>query len=106
MRIAILGNGRMGKRISELARKRGHIIACVSSSKKPAHTLELNNTDVAIDFSTPISALKNISHAINSGIPVSSAILSAVIGVSLFRISFICFPKVLAVPLGLSNFWI
>jgi len=72
MKIAILGNGRMGKHISELAKKRGHIIACVSSSKKPAHTLEFNTTDVAIDFSTPTSALTNISHAINNSIPVIS----------------------------------
>ena len=72
MKIAILGNGKMGKRISELARKRGHIIACVSSSKKPAHTLGLNTTDVAIDFSTPTTAFENISHAINSGIPIIS----------------------------------
>ena len=72
MKIAILGNGRMGKHISELAKKRGHTIACVSSSKKPAHTLDLSTTDVAIDFSTPASALTNIRHAINSGIPVIS----------------------------------
>jgi len=72
MKIAILGNGRMGQHISKLAKKRGHTIACVSSSKKPAHTLDLSTTDVAIDFSTPTSALTNISHAINSGIPVIS----------------------------------
>ena len=72
MKIAILGNGKMGQHISELAKKRGHTIACASSSKKPTHTLELNIADVAIDFSTPTSALTNISHAINSGIPVIS----------------------------------
>ena len=72
MKIAILGNGRMGQHISELAKKRGHTIACISSSEKPAYTLDLSTIDVAIDFSTPTSALKNISHAINSGIPVIS----------------------------------
>jgi 4-hydroxy-tetrahydrodipicolinate reductase len=72
MKITILGNGKMGKHISELAKKRGHTITCVSSSEKPVHTLELNTADVAIDFSTPTSALTNISHAINSGIPVIS----------------------------------
>ena len=72
MKIAILGNGKMGKHISELAKKRGHTIACTSSSEKPAHTLDLSTTDVAIDFSTPTSALTNIRHAINSGIPVIS----------------------------------
>ena len=72
MKIAILGNGRMGQHISKLAKKRGHTITCVSSSEKPAHTLDLKTTDVAIDFSTPTSALTNISHAINSSIPVVS----------------------------------
>jgi len=72
MKIAILGNGRMGKRISQLATEKGHQIICTSDSKTPANTLNLSTTDVAIDFSTPISALTNISHAINSGIPVIS----------------------------------
>jgi 4-hydroxy-tetrahydrodipicolinate reductase len=72
MKIAILGNGRMGQHISKVAKKRGHTITCISSSEKPAHTLDLSTTDVAIDFSTPTSALTNISYAINSGIPVIS----------------------------------
>jgi 4-hydroxy-tetrahydrodipicolinate reductase len=72
MKITILGNGRMGKRISELAKERGHTIVSISSSKKPAHTLDLSIADVAIDFSTPTTALTNISHALNSGIPVIS----------------------------------
>jgi len=72
MKIAILGNGRMGKRISELAIERGFKIVCNSSSEKPATTLNLSSADVAIDFSTPTTAFENISHAINSGIPVVS----------------------------------
>ena len=72
MKIAILGNGRMGKRISELAIERGHTIVCSSSSAKPTTSLELRTADVAIDFSTPITAFENISHAINTGIPIVS----------------------------------
>ena len=72
MNIAILGNGRMGKRISELATKKGHTIVATSSSEKPANTLDFSSTDVAIDFSTPSTAFENISHALNSGIPVIS----------------------------------
>ena len=72
MKIAILGNGKMGKRISQLATERGCQIICTSDSKTPANTLDLSIADVAIDFSTPTSALANISHAINSGIPVVS----------------------------------
>ena len=72
MKIAILGNGRMGKRISELAAERGHAIVVVSSSEKPTHTVDVSTADVAIDFSTPNTAFNNISHALESGIPVIS----------------------------------
>jgi 4-hydroxy-tetrahydrodipicolinate reductase len=72
MKIAILGNGRMGKQISELAKERGHSIVVVSSSEKPAHTLDVSCADVAIDFSTPTTAFNNISHALKGGIPVIS----------------------------------
>ena len=72
MKIAILGNGRMGKRISKLAIEKGYTITCNSSSDKPANTLNLSTADVAIDFSTPTTAFEDISHAINSGIPVVS----------------------------------
>ena len=72
MNIAILGNGRMGKRISELATEKGHTIVATSSSEKPANILDLSSADVAIDFSTPSTAFENISNALNSGIPVIS----------------------------------
>jgi 4-hydroxy-tetrahydrodipicolinate reductase len=72
VKIAILGNGKMGKRISKLAIDKGFTIICKSSSEKPATTLNLSDADVAIDFSTPTTAFENISHAINSGIPVVS----------------------------------
>lgn len=72
MKIAILGNGRMGKRISELAIDRGYTIVCNSSSEKPATSLNISKADVAIDFSTPTTAFENISYAINNGIPVVS----------------------------------
>jgi len=72
MKIAILGNGRMGKRISELAKERGHAVVAVSSSEKPTQTLDISAADVAIDFSTPTTAFNNISHALESSIPVIS----------------------------------
>ena len=72
MKIAILGNGKMGKQISDLAKERGHAIVAVSSSEKPAHTLDISSADIAIDFSTPATAFNNISHALESGIPVVS----------------------------------
>ena len=58
MNIAILGNGKMGKEVSIIAKERGHVITCVSSSKKPIHNLNLKNTDLAIEFSTPSTAFE------------------------------------------------
>ena len=72
MKIAILGNGKMGKKISELAIKKKHTVVCISNSKNPARLIDLSIADVAIDFSTPSTAFENVSHAINSGIPVVS----------------------------------
>lgn len=72
MNIAILGYGKMGKIISELATKLGHVIICTSDSNNPAISLDLSIADVAIDFSTPNTAFENISHAIKSGVPVIS----------------------------------
>jgi len=72
MKIAILGNGKMGKKITELSIKKGHSVVCISSSNNPAKLLNLNIADVAIDFSTPSTAFENVAHAINSGVPVIS----------------------------------
>ena len=49
MNIAIFGNGKMGKKISELAKK-GHNIIYTADSKTPATSLELSNTDVVIEL--------------------------------------------------------
>ena len=72
MKIALIGNGKMGKKINELASQKGHFIVCCSDSKTSIETLDLSNADVAIDFSTPDSAFQNITHAIYSNIPVIS----------------------------------
>jgi 4-hydroxy-tetrahydrodipicolinate reductase len=72
MKIAILGNGKMGKSVTRLAIENGHSIVCTSNSTNQAKRLDLSLANVAIDFSTPSSAFENISHAINSGIPVIS----------------------------------
>ena len=68
----MLGNGKMGKKIKELAKKRGHDIVCVANSKNPGKSINLKMADVAIDFSTPNTAFDNISNAINNRIPVVS----------------------------------
>ena len=68
----MLGNGKMGKRIAELAIKNGDKVVAISDSNSPAKSLNLKNIDVAIDFSTPNTAFDNISHSIINGIPTVS----------------------------------
>ena len=69
MKIALLGYGRMGKEIEKIALSRGHTI--VIKSEGTAH-YDIVLADVAIDFSIPNSAFKNISNCINHQIPVIS----------------------------------
>ncbi len=70
MKIALLGYGKMGKAIENIALERGHTIVQKVTRKTTNITLE--NADVAIDFSTPETAFKNISYCIKNKIPVIS----------------------------------
>jgi 4-hydroxy-tetrahydrodipicolinate reductase len=70
MKIALLGYGKMGKVIEQIALERGHEIVLKKSSSDNYSGLE--NADVAIDFSVPSSAVANISECLNNGIPVVS----------------------------------
>ncbi len=69
MKIALLGYGRMGKEIEKIALQRGHEIAIKTSGKEE---YDITKADIAIDFSIPISAYKNISNCINNNVPVIS----------------------------------
>jgi len=70
MKIALLGYGKMGKAIEEVAIQRNHQIVLKVSSKTKNYTLD--NVDVAIDFSLPNVAFKNIKKCVESGVPVIS----------------------------------
>ncbi len=70
MNIALLGYGKMGKVIEQIALQRGHTIVCKTDSKNT--DISLLNTDVAIDFSIPSTAVNNISTCLENNIPVIS----------------------------------
>lgn len=70
MNIALLGYGRMGKSIEAIALNRNHNITIKATSSTT--TFDFSETDVAIDFSIPSTAVKNIKRAIDAGIPVIS----------------------------------
>ena len=69
MRIALLGYGKMGKTIEEIALKRGHTIV-IKANHNEAY--DITQADLAIDFSIPKVAFKNISHCITHNVPVIS----------------------------------
>ena len=70
MKIALLGYGKMGKAIEKTAIERGHSIVLKISDDIENHTIK--SADVAIDFSIPEAAVKNISHCLKNGVPVIS----------------------------------
>ena len=74
MNIALLGYGKMGKLIGQLAEERGHHILAKIDLENQAlrDSLDPKTIDVAIEFSQPEAALENIRWAITHGIPVLS----------------------------------
>ncbi|MCU0472135.1 MAG: 4-hydroxy-tetrahydrodipicolinate reductase [Bacteroidales bacterium] len=74
MKIALIGYGRMGHEIEEIALKRGHSLDLIideenSSDLNPEN---LKGINAAIEFSSPDSAFGNIIACLNQQIPVVS----------------------------------
>ena len=70
MKIALLGYGRMGKTIEQIALQRGHeIVLKVDENTK---SFDIKVADIAIDFSIPSVAFNNITNCLNNNIPVIS----------------------------------
>jgi 4-hydroxy-tetrahydrodipicolinate reductase len=72
MRIALIGYGKMGKAIEEIALKRGHeIVAAIDLHNMDQFTAEnLSKAEAAIEFTSPHSAYDNVKKCIEFGIPV------------------------------------
>lgn len=74
LRIALLGYGKMGKIIEEIAVFRGHEISFIANSQNANFTasdLLNSNSDVAIEFSLPEFAEQNIKKCIDANVPVA-----------------------------------
>ena len=72
MNIALIGYGRMGQLIEQIALEKGHTISVIVNSMNKIENQDFSNTDVAIDFSTPNCAYYNIQFILNLGIPIVS----------------------------------
>lgn len=70
MKIALLGYGKMGKTIEQIATNRGHEI--VLKVDKDDTDYDVSVADVAIDFSIPDAAVTNISNCFAAKVPVVS----------------------------------
>jgi 4-hydroxy-tetrahydrodipicolinate reductase len=74
MKIAIIGYGKMGKAIEEIAIAKGHeIVLKIDLSNTSDFTKEnVQKANVAIEFTGPHTAFENITKCIQWGIPVIS----------------------------------
>ena len=72
MKIALIGYGKMGRAIEEIARGRGHeIVLRVTIDNLEDNTIEkIRIADVAIEFTGPESAYDNIIRCMEAGVPV------------------------------------
>ena len=74
MQIALIGYGKMGKAIEEIAIKKGHSIILKIDFDNPHDftAKALSEADVAIEFTHPDSAFDNIRKCLEFGVPVVS----------------------------------
>jgi 4-hydroxy-tetrahydrodipicolinate reductase len=83
MKIAIIGYGKMGHMIEEVALSRGHSVVCrieptptlpegkeIYSPEEGFESEAFRSADVAIEFTTPLTAKENILRAWAQGVPV------------------------------------
>ncbi len=74
MKIALIGYGKMGRVIEEIAIARGHEIVCrIDIDNQEDFTSQaFASADVAIEFTTPATAVENYKRAFAAGVPVVS----------------------------------
>lgn len=69
MKILLLGYGKMGKAVEQIALERGHQIAGRIDYNN-REEIDRIKADVAIEFSQPDAVYKNLEHCLENGIPV------------------------------------
>lgn len=72
MRLLLLGYGKMGKAIEQVAIQRGHHIMHKLDSSAALATIDPKTIDVALEFTQPEAAYNNIYQCLTKGIPVLS----------------------------------
>ena len=74
MKIALIGYGKMGKTIEQIALNRGHeIVLKIDINNQHELTIEnLQKADAVIEFTIPSSAISNYNTCFKAGVPVVS----------------------------------
>ncbi|MBR5297414.1 MAG: 4-hydroxy-tetrahydrodipicolinate reductase [Parabacteroides sp.] len=74
MKIALIGYGKMGKTIEQIALSRGHQIVSIIDINNPEEIYSDNfkSADVAIEFTTPATAFDNYMKCFAADVPVVS----------------------------------
>ena len=74
MKIALIGYGKMGKTIEQIALQRGHHIVSIIDINNTADfdSEAFRSADVAIEFTTPATALGNYMRCFEANVPVVS----------------------------------
>lgn len=73
LRIAIVGNGRMGKAVALLAAERGFEVVAELGKAETRNGIDaaaLNGAQMAIEFTVPGAAVGNVVQCIEAGVPV------------------------------------
>lgn len=71
MKIALLGYGKMGRIIDQIASQRGHDVV-LKAGREGFKDEDLQRADLAIDFSLPSVAFSNITRCLENNVPVVS----------------------------------
>ena len=70
MKVALVGYGKMGKAIEEILVERGHeVVARINHLPTKE---DINNAEIAIEFTQPNAAVNNIKALIEFGLPTVS----------------------------------
>jgi 4-hydroxy-tetrahydrodipicolinate reductase len=72
MKLALIGYGKMGKAIHEIAKQRGHEVVLIIDLENAADLTpeNISKADVVIEFTTPHTAFANVSWCLQQGVPV------------------------------------
>jgi 4-hydroxy-tetrahydrodipicolinate reductase len=72
MKIALIGYGKMGKAIEQIAQQQGHeVVLRIDVNNTTDFTPEnLRKADVAIEFTRPETAFENLKKCLEAGVPV------------------------------------